>query len=191
MARVLIPIADGSEDMETVIIADVLRRAQLEVCLASVVPGRRLITASRGVKIEADALLDECIDKDWDLIALPGGMPGAVHLHDSADLTRLLRRQIDRDLWLAAICAAPAVVLGRQGLIPRATATGFPGTQAELATQVARVVQDPVVVHGKLITSQGPGTAMAFALTLVAHLCGAAKARDLARAMVHPWPANG
>jgi protein deglycase len=185
MINALIPIADGTEEMEAVIIADILRRAQGEVCMASVMPERKLITASRGVKIEADALLNQCLEREWDLIVLPGGMPGALHLHDSADLVRLLRRQIANERWLAAICAAPAVVLGRHNLIPQATVTGFPGTQQELATRVAKVVQDPVVVDGRLITSQGPGTAMAFALKLVELLCGTEMAERTAQALVY------
>jgi len=187
MANVLIPIADGTEEMEAVITADILRRAQLDVCMASVMPGRKLVTASRGVKIEADTLLNQCLEQQWDLIVLPGGMPGAAHLHDSTDLIRLLRRQIAEERWLAAICAAPAVVLGRHNLIPLATATGFPGTQQELATRVAKVVQDPVVVDGRLITSQGPGTAMAFALKLVELLCGTDVAEETAKALVYRY----
>lgn len=185
MSKVLIPIADGTEEMEAVITADVLRRAQLEVVLASVMPERKLITASRGVKIEADTLLPQCLDQQWDLIVLPGGMPGALHLHDSDVLIQLLRQQIAADRWLAAICAAPAVILARYNLIPQATVTGFPSSHAQLAERVARVVNDPVVVDGKLITSQGPGTAMAFALQLVELLCGAAKEREMARALVY------
>jgi 4-methyl-5(b-hydroxyethyl)-thiazole monophosphate biosynthesis len=188
MVQVLIPIADGTEEMEAVIAADVLRRAQVEVCVASVMPDRKLITASRGVKIEADALLHQCLDRDWDLIVLPGGMPGALHLHDCTDLVQLLQRQITGNRWLAAICAAPAVVLGRHNLIPQAQATGYPSTQPELARQVAEVLQDAVVVDGKLITSQGPGTAMAFALKLVELLCGADEAQEVARGLVYLTP---
>lgn len=191
MANVLIPIADGTEEMEAVTTADILRRAQLEVCIASVMPGRTLITASRGVKIEADALLNQCLEREWDLIVLPGGMPGALHLHDSADLLVLLRRQMAQKRWLAAICAAPAVVLGRHNLIPHATVTGFPGSQQELATRAARVVQDAVVVDGCVVTSQGPGTAMAFALKLVELLCGEDKALEIADALVYRSPVIG
>lgn len=188
MTRVLVAIADGSEEMEAVITIDVLRRAQVEVCLASVMPGRTEITASRGVKIIADALLGACLTQTWDMIVLPGGMPGAAHLHDSVELRDLLQRQIESGRWLAAICAAPAVVLGRHNLIPQATATCFPASQEELAGRVKTVTQAAVVVDGKLITSQGPGTAIPFALQLVELLCGGERARQVAGAMVFDWP---
>lgn len=184
MAKVLVPIADGTEEMEAVIIVDILRRAQVEVRTASVMPGRKEITASRGVRLAADALLDDCTEQSWDMIVLPGGMPGATHLHDSTALLKLLREQIAAQRWTAALCAAPAVVLGRHKLIPHATATCYPGFQQELAGQVAQLSEAKVVVDGKLITSQGPGTAMAFALRLVELLAGAEKAREVAEGMV-------
>lgn len=184
MANVLIPIADGTEEMEAVILIDVLRRAQLNVCVASVMPERKEITASRGVRIVADATIAECEGKTWDLIALPGGMPGAAHLHDSAPLLQLIKDQLAASRWMAAICAAPAVVLGRRDLISDVTATCYPAFQNELSEQVKTVSQQRVVVHNKLITSQGPGTAMEFALELVALLCGKERKDEVAKAMV-------
>jgi 4-methyl-5(b-hydroxyethyl)-thiazole monophosphate biosynthesis len=188
MTRVLIPIADGTEEMEAVITIDVLRRAKIEVCAASVMPGRKEITASRGVHLVADALLEECAGQDWDMIVLPGGMPGATHLHDSATLLTLLKDQIARQRWVAAICASPAVVLGRHGLIPHATATCFPAYLQELSGQTEAVSQESVVVDGKLITSQGPGTAVAFALRLVEVLSGKPAAAEVAKEMVVTQP---
>lgn len=184
MAKVLVPIADGTEEMEAVIVIDVLRRAQVEVCVASVMPKRREITASRGVHITADKVLEDCTDETWDMIVLPGGMPGAAYMHDSVPLIQLLRRQLNAGRQLAAICAAPAVVLGRHGLIRSATATCYPAFQQELSSQIAAVSQERVVVDGKLITSQGPGTAMEFALQLVDVLCGSEISIEVAKAMV-------
>jgi 4-methyl-5(b-hydroxyethyl)-thiazole monophosphate biosynthesis len=183
-AKVLVPIADGTEEMEAVIIIDVLRRAQVEVRVASVMAGRKEVTASRGVRIVADALLEECLDQQWDMIVLPGGMPGATHFHDSPALLNLLRDQVAGQRWIAAICAAPAVVLGRHKLIPEAVATCYPNFQPELASQVAQVSEAAVEVDGKLVTSQGPGTAMAFALRLVELLTGPVSAREVAAGMV-------
>jgi DJ-1 family protein len=188
MAKILIPIADGTEEMEAVITIDVLRRANFDVCVASVMPGRREITASRGVRLVADVLLDECAEREWDMIVLPGGMPGATHLHDSASLVALLRDQIAEQRWVAAICAAPAVVLGRHQLIPNANATCYPAYQQELSGQTAAVSQERVVVDGKLITSQGPGTAVEFALRLVELLGGKQKADEVQKAMVVTQP---
>ena len=90
--NVLVPVADGTEELEAVAIIDVLRRAGATVTVASVT-GARQITASRGVVILADALIEACVEKEYDLVVLPGGIPGAEHLRDSAELTRILKRQ--------------------------------------------------------------------------------------------------
>lgn len=184
MARVLIPIADGTEEMEAVTVIDVLRRAQVEVCVASVMADRKEVVASRGVRLIADELLGDCIAQTWDMIVLPGGMPGASHLHDCSPLIQLLRDQVASGRWLAAICASPAVVLGRHQLIPHATATCFPSFQAELSEQTKSLSQERVVVDDKLITSQGPGTAVEFALALVEALSDKDKRAAIAKEMV-------
>jgi 4-methyl-5(b-hydroxyethyl)-thiazole monophosphate biosynthesis len=184
MTKVLVPIADDTEEMEAVTVINVLRRAQIEVCVASVMPQRKEIIASRGVRIVADALLSDCTAQTWDMIVLPGGMPGASHLHDSASLLQLLQDQIAGGRWVAAICAAPAVILGRHDLIPHATATCYPAFQQELSEQTKNLSQERVVVDGKLITSKGPGTALEFSLQLVEALCGKHKAEEVAGEMV-------
>lgn len=181
MPRVLVPIADGSEEIEAVTIVDVLRRAKAEVSLASVMPGRR-ITASRGVVIEADCLLEDCAAGHWDLIALPGGMPGAEHLHHCAPLIELIAGQLSSGRWLGAICASPAVVLGRHGLISGYRATCHSGFREELSGQVREARDEAVVIDRKLVTSQAPGTAMEFALQLVNCLYG----EDLAKSVADP-----
>lgn len=188
MNNVLVPVADGSEEMEAVITIDVLRRAGADVCVASVMDNRKIVTASRGVRIEADCLISECTAKTWDLIALPGGMPGAEHLQHCATLITLARTQLESKRPLAAICAAPAVALGRNGLIAEFTATCHPNFTKELAQYTGHVVTgEPVVADRHLITSQGPGTAMQFALTLVATLFDDNKAKEVADAMVTAW----
>jgi 4-methyl-5(b-hydroxyethyl)-thiazole monophosphate biosynthesis len=178
--KVLVPIADGTEELEAVTLVDVLRRAGAEVTVASV--GALQITASRGVKLVADRFIGDCTDQDYDLIVLPGGMPGAEHLRDSADLLGLLQRQGQRGGFLGAICASPAVVLDHHGLISQKRATCYPGFMEKL--QRAEPVPEPVVVDGHCITSQGPGTALAFSLKLVEVLYGQHKAAQIARAMV-------
>jgi 4-methyl-5(b-hydroxyethyl)-thiazole monophosphate biosynthesis len=179
--KVLVPIADGTEEIEAVCIIDVLRRAGADVTVASV--GRALqVTASRGVKIVADAPLEQCRDKTYDLIVLPGGMPGAEHLRDSRVLEELLKRQQSEDRWYAAICAAPAVVLQPQGLLQGKRATGHPAFMEQL--DAARAETERVVVDGRCITSRGPGTALEFALKLVEHLFGSSKAEEVAGPMI-------
>jgi len=176
----LIPIADGSEEIEAVTIIDVLRRAGTQVTVASV--NDLQITASRGVRITADCLIDNCADRSYDLIALPGGMPGAQHLHDSAVLKALLIQHDARNRLFAAICAAPAVVLQPYGLLSDRPATCHPSFSDRLVNQSA--IAKRVVVDGKLVTSQGPGTALAFSLTLVELLYDKDKRRSVSDPMI-------
>lgn len=177
--RVLVAIADGSEDIETVAIIDVLRRAQFDVTVASVMPQCQ-ITAARGTRIVADSLLSECLTQTFDAIALPGGLPGANHLRDCIPLIELLRQQKKAGRVFAAICASPAVVFSHHGLDEGHTTTAHPGF-----TQALRDFKDArVVIDGNCITSQGPGTAIEFALAIVETLAGRALADQVATPMV-------
>jgi len=176
--KALVVIADGTEELEAVTIIDVLRRAEADVTVASV--GAKEVTASRGVKLVADALISDCMDQTYDLIALPGGMPGAEHLRDSSVLAQLLKAQAESGRLYAAICASPAVVLKTHGLLAGRKATCYPSMMSELPNaEDARVVVD-----GNCITSQGPGTALAFALELVKLLFGPEKSQEVAKAML-------
>ena len=176
--NVLVPIADGTEEIEAVTIIDVLARAGANVTVASA--DAIQITASRGVKLVADKLIAECTDESFDLIALPGGMPGAEHLRDCAPLIEMLKAQKAAGKLVAAICASPAVVLAPHGLLDGKKATGYPGTQDKLP----KSANGRVVVDGNCITSQGPGTAMEFAVELVNQLCGKEKAQQVAAGLL-------
>lgn len=181
MARTaLVPIADGTEEIEAACIIDTLRRAGIEVTVASV--DALQVTASRGVKIVADRLIADCVGRTYDCIALPGGMPGAEHLRDSAPLIAKLKEQKDAGRLYAAICASPAVVLHHHGLLNGVKATCYPGMQNQLDPK--GVCRDRVVVDGNCVTSQGPATAIDFALKLVKLLAGPDKARQVAQAML-------
>ncbi|MFI2812101.1 MULTISPECIES: DJ-1 family glyoxalase III [Microbulbifer] len=179
--RVLVPIADGSEEIEAVTVIDVLRRAGANVTVASVMASQT-ITASRGVVITADCLLADC-ERAWDLIVLPGGMPGAEHLAGCAALVEMAREQLAAGHWLGAICAAPVVVLGRHGMLDQRIATCHEGFRQELGEQALAARGEPVVCDRNLVTSQAPGTAMAFALTLVECLYGEKQRQSVAAPM--------
>ena len=176
--KALVPVANGSEDIETVTIVDVLRRAGVEVTVASVEPGLA-VTLSRGCKLTADVLLADAAG-EFDLIALPGGAAGAQGLARCQPLVERLRRQKAADKWYAAICAAPALVLAAHGLIDDRRATCYP----TFRDQLPRAADDRVVVDGNCVTSQSPATAIAFSLKLVELLCGGAKAREVGSAML-------
>ncbi len=181
--KVLVPVADGTEEIEAVCIIDVLRRAGAEVTVAAV--SKMQITASRGVKIVADKLLQDCFSETYDLIALPGGIPGAEHLRDSELLVKMLVQQKQAGRLYAAICAAPAVVFQTHGLLGEKQATCHPFYQDQIPNQAAPGSR--VVVDGNCITSQGAGTALEFALRLTALLFGSPKAAEVAAALVMPW----
>ena len=182
---VLIPIADGTEELEAVAIIDVLRRAEAEVIVASVA-GSKQITASRGMVLVADALLEDCLNQEYDLIVLPGGIPGAEHLRDSADLIALLQHQVEAQRMFGAICASPAVVLEHHGLLKGLRATAHPHFASKLVNQES--ANQSVVVDGNCVTSQGAGTAVDFALALVEELFGKEKKTEVATGMALPTP---
>jgi len=175
--RVLLPIADGTEEIEAVTIVDILRRADAVVTVASVSDIQ--ITASHGVKIVADRLIADCAGQTYDLIVIPGGMPGAEHLRDSDMLTELLVHHAGQGRLYGAICAAPVVVLQYHGLLDGRRATRFPSFADRLANQEA--VEQRVVVDGTCVTSQGPGTALEFAIKLVELLYTRKKAEEIAQ----------
>ncbi|KAK9674175.1 hypothetical protein RND81_12G216200 [Saponaria officinalis] len=183
--EILVPIADGSEEMEAIIIIDVLRRAKAKVVVASV--GEKLeILASRKVKLIADVLLDEATKSSYDLIVLPGGLGGAEAFAASEKLVEMLKKQREANRPYGAICASPALVLEPHGLLKDKKATAFPAMCNKLSDQSE--IENRVVVDGNLITSRGPGTSMEFALAIVEKFFGREKAIELAKTMlfVHP-----
>ncbi len=178
--NVLVPIADGTEEIEAVTIIDVLRRAEAQVTVASV--GELQVTASRGVKIVADCLISDCMEDNFDLVVLPGGIPGAENLRDNAALKEILLRQSDAGKMYGAICAAPAVVLETHGLLADRQATAHPGFVNGLSDPSS--AESRVVVDGNCVTSRGPGTAMEFSLKLVELLFGKERMEAVAAPMV-------
>ena len=176
MARVLIPLANGCEELEAVTVIDLLRRAGIEVVTAGLTDGP--VTASRGVVLIPDRSLDQVLDDDFDMIVLPGGLPGADYLDADPRIHSLLKRMAEQERYTAAICAAPKVLLNA-GLLDGRRATAYPGIIDGLMTENSQLLADAVVTDGKVVTSRGPGTAMDFALTLIEQLLGAAKREEV------------
>jgi len=179
MSKVCVLLADGFEDIEAMTLIDVLRRAEVDLTTLGVAGSK--VTSAHGVSVEADALLTENMDEPWDMVILPGGLPGAHNLRDSDPVQTLIKGQVHGDRKVAAICAAP-IALGKAGLLAGKSATSYPGFEAELtgaALSTERVVQD-----GNITTSRGPGTAMEFALHLVGQLVGPEKADQLRAGML-------
>jgi 4-methyl-5(b-hydroxyethyl)-thiazole monophosphate biosynthesis len=169
VARVLVPLAEGFEEIEAVTIVDLLRRAEIEVHTAALA-GRR-VTGSHGIAVEADRTLDDVRSADYDMIVLPGGMPGADHLRKDARVLRLLRETAASGRFVAAICAAPGV-LAQAGLLEGRAATSYPGFLKPDSAPGMRLSDAAVVVDGKVVTSRGPGTAIDFTLALIELLVG-------------------
>lgn len=169
MARVLVPLAQGCEELEAVTVIDLLRRAGIDVICAGL--DGQTVRASRGVVLVPDMTLDEALADDYDMIVLPGGLPGADHLANDPRIIDLVKRMSLAGKYTAAICAAPRV-LARAGVLDNRAATSFPGAIDIDAIEGIDYREQPVVVDGRVITSRGPGTAMDFALELIRHLKG-------------------
>lgn len=197
--RVLVPLAEGFEEIETVTIVDVLRRAELEVTLAGLSPRSapgstsgsssgpisEPIRGSRGIRVQPDVDWSAVDPAAFDVLVLPGGMGGTLCMIDEPTLLDAVRTNFAAGHLTAAICAAP-MVLEAAGILSDGGSSAFtahpsvhgrlPGGRLERTERVVR--------SGHLLTSQGPGTAMEFALAIVAELVGPGKARELAEAMV-------
>ncbi|MEN8108799.1 MAG: DJ-1 family glyoxalase III, partial [Pseudomonadota bacterium] len=172
MASVLVPLAQGCEELEAVIIVDLLRRAGVDVVTAGL--DAQPVRASRGIVLVPDTTLEQVIERDFDMLVLPGGLPGADHLENDARLRGLLQSMSAAGKYTAAICAAPKV-LASAGLLDGKRATSYPGAFETTAVAGLEYVDDSVVADGKVITSRGPGTAMDFALQLIETLVGKAR----------------
>lgn len=181
MAKVLIPLADGCEELEAVTLIDLLRRAGVEVTTAGLKPG--IVKASRGVQLVPDVTLDVALQDDYDMVALPGGMPGATHLKEDARILDLLRKMAAAGKYTAAICAAP-MVLAEAGVLAGKQATSYPGFLDGLPG--VNVSAEAVVRDGTVLTSRGPGTAMDFALALIETLAGREKRDQVEAGLVRP-----
>ena len=179
--KVLVPLAQGCEELEAVTIVDLLRRAGVTVVTAGLGPGP--VRGSHGVVLVPDTDLDTALGEDYAMVVLPGGLPGTDHLDRDPRVRALLRRMADSGRFTAAICAAPRV-LASAGLLAGKQATGYPGVLDAIAPAGATLSGDAVVADGKVITSRGPGTAMDFALTLVEQLVGRARRAEVEAALV-------
>ncbi len=176
MKRVLLILSHGFEEMEAVTPIDLLRRAGITVVSASTGP-ELLVEGGRGIRVQADQMLSECLSQAFDMVILPGG-PGVDRLRKDERVLELVRRTHAAGTPLAAICAAP-LILADAGVAAGHTLTSFPSARAELQGQVKAYSEARVVEDGNLITSRGAGTSEEFALILIAFLEGPAAAEEI------------
>ncbi|MDX2471204.1 MAG: DJ-1/PfpI family protein [SAR324 cluster bacterium] len=178
----LVPLAQGIEEIEVVTIIDVLVRGGIQVITASITENKE-ITCSRGVVLKAEFLLDDLTGESFDLIAVAGGAGGAENFSNSATLETLLKEQKIEGRLYAAICASPAAVFSKFGLVQDKAATCYPSFADRLDAKEA--LTDDLVVDGNCITSRGPATAMTFALKLVELLEGKEKRDQVASGLLY------
>lgn len=168
MVKVLVPLVDGFEEIEAFAVVDILRRADIEVTTSGVTG--TIVTSSHNIKVNTDARLIDLNPETFNAIVLPGG-PGHETLLRSETVLKIVDEFAKQGKLVAAICAAP-LVLAKLGLLKERKATIQPGFEKELG----RPRGDKVVIDGNIITSQGPGTAIEFALKIVEQLLGREKA---------------
>jgi 4-methyl-5(b-hydroxyethyl)-thiazole monophosphate biosynthesis len=176
--RVLLPLAEGFEEIEALACLDILRRGGVEVVTAGLAPG--LVIAGHGLRVAPDTTLDAVADEAFDLLLLPGGSPGYVNLAADERVLALARRQVAQQQPVAAICGGP-YVLEQSGVLAGRRVTSYPSLRPKL-TSAAAVVEERIVSDGLVITSQGVGTAVEFALALLEMLTDRETRDQVARA---------
>ncbi len=167
MAKVCIPLATGFEDIEAITLIDVIRRGGIEVVTAGV--GGEIIESAHNVKVIADTTIDKVSADEFDLVVLPGGLPGATNLAKSEEVKNLLRAMDEKGKYVGAICAAP-IALKEAGVL-KDTYTAYPGWESNIRKE--GYISDQKVVEDKnVLTSKGPATAMCFGLEIVKKFAG-------------------
>ena len=180
MKKACIFLADGFEEIEGLTVVDILRRAGVEVKMVSIMEGTE-IHGAHGIKVSADEQFDTADFTTADLLVLPGGMPGTLHLGEHAGLQKLLLSFHEEKKNIAAICAAPSV-LGKLGILKGRKACCYPSFEEKL--EGAEPVFEPVVQDGHVVTSRGMGTAIPFALKLTEILCGKKTAEEVKKSII-------
>lgn len=181
MSRVCVFLADGFEEIEGLTVVDILRRAGVDTAMVSIGDGLT-VTGSHKIAVQADGCIKDMDFSDAELLVLPGGMPGTLHLGECEKLTGLLTQFYKEGKKVAAICAAPSV-LGDLGILKGKKACCYPGFEKRLAG--AEVVYDKVAVDGNVTTGRGMGTAIPFALALTAQLVSEEKALEIKKGILY------
>lgn len=185
MSLVLVPLAEGFEELEAISIIDILRRADIDVVVAGLTDGP--VKAARGTVVVPDMSLDDALQRDYDMVVLPGGMPGAANLNEDPRVHEMLKMMANSGKFTGAICAAP-MVLANAGILDGKRATSFPGFVDKMDLPTVDYTGVPVERDGKVITSRGAGTALDFALELVDALAGREKRDAVEAALQRPQP---
>lgn len=174
---VYILLGTGFEEAEAIVPADLLRRGGTDVALVGLTGSE--VTGAHGITVKADVTLEQVIPDDIQALMLPGGMGGVESINASPRALELIRQVYnDGRAYLAAICAAPAVILGPMGILRGRKAVCYPGMESGM-TGAIPCTDGPVAVDGKIVTGMGPGAAFDFGLKLVELLAGTEVARQV------------
>ena len=180
--RVCVFLANGFEEIEGLTVVDLLRRAEIDVTTVSIT-GEKVVHGAHKIDVLADEVFEEVKTyQTFDMIVLPGGMPGTNYLRDHEGVGNVLKEFSEQKKWLAAICAAP-IVLGKYGILKGEQATSYPGFEEELVG--AEYVEEAVALSNFVITSRGMGTAIPFSLAIIEQLIGKEKADAIGKAIIY------
>ncbi|MBP3391338.1 MAG: DJ-1/PfpI family protein [Clostridia bacterium] len=181
MGKILMLIHNGFEEIEALTTVDLCRRGGLEVCVCSMT-GNETLQGAHGIQVVADAQYEDVVADAYDMVVLPGGLPNATSLRDDDRVIHTLQLFNRQDKWLGAICAAP-IALERAGLLRGRKATSYPGCLED--SSACLYLEAPVAVDGKIVTSRGVGTAIAFALQIIELLVSAEKAKEIGKGILY------
>lgn len=180
---VYVLLANGFEEVEALTPVDMLRRAGADVKTVGITG--EVVSSARGVKVIADVSIQDVDFEETEMVVLPGGMPGTINLNESEFVHKIVRYCIDNDRYVAAICAAPSIILGGMDLLKHKRAICYPGMEDGMAC--AKVVNKNYCVDGKIITGRSAGAAIDFSLTLCSVIMGAAAAKQVADAICYEY----
>jgi len=181
MAKIAIFLATGFEEIEALTVVDLLRRVHVDIDMVSIT-GEKKAIGSHGIVVETDKIINQLNFSEYDMLVLPGGMPGTLNLESCEVLMAQVEAFYSQGKNIAAICAAPSI-LGHKGMLAGKKACCYPGFEKDLTG--ANVSEEPVCVDGTIITARGMGCAIAFGLKIVEILLGEEASRKLAEGIIY------
>lgn len=181
MKKACVLLAEGFEEIEALTVVDLLRRARIYVDTVAVAD-EYMVRGSHGIAVQTEDLFSEVDFEEFDMLVLPGGLPGTTNLGDHSGVRKVIRDFAEKEKYIAAICAAPTL-LGNLGLLKGKRVTCYPSMEKQISGSV--LTGAPVMSDGNIITGQGVGAACEFALNLIAVLMGDDKAQEIAEAIVY------
>lgn len=181
MSKVAVFLATGFEEIEALTVVDLLRRVHITTDMVSVTDNKKVV-GSHGIAVDADMMIQESALDTYDMLILPGGMPGTLNLEACETLMMQADAFYAQGKWMAAICAAPSI-LGHRGMLKGKKACCYPGFEKDL--EGAEVSYDAVCVDNKIITSRGMGCAIPFGLKVIEVLLGEEASADLSEKIIY------